>query len=673
MMDNTAANNNSIRLELLSKPDHSDFDQTSLTVTRKGATFGRKPENTHTLPDKEKIISSYHAAISLVDGKFTLTDTSTNGTMVNDNPITFPKALSNNDIITIGKYQFSVAAEPSTSTANGEPSANGKPSTASNEETPSFLDELALSHPQSDKGQSDKERPENAATNHHREGAESQKDAGVDTFDEFLAPKPITPKAEETRFRGVSDGLDQWLEPDSSAASDLEPLQQAAQSDQSLMNSEIIDPLEAMKQATEANRNTISGLIKDADHFNDTSSADDQWWLESGSHGNHSSAINQAVAPLQGKSAQANSRQTEPEQSIEAQRQPWEMEQTKLNSIDDFLADTNQSNIGQTTNPPPAHHSLNTIDSELDRWLSEGNNSGSFAPLGNSSLEHSNSEHSNLGHINPINTLAGDPVMERPQNQQLEDYERVFQPQYNEHQNSQHQNSQPQNNLSTLNPNTQNSNGQYQNSQSQNMTSAPQGHLVQALAAELGLNRLSDQELSRLVPEVSGILKETISRLLEVLIARSNIKNEMRIERTLIKTSENNPLKFSVSGEDALQNLLAPRSSAFLSGKAAITEAFDDLADHQIALLTGMREAYNDMLNKFSPEAFQEAAQSEANKGIFKGNGKAKKWDAYEEFYKTLKADQEVAYNNLFGDSFNRIYEEKIGSLKTLREQKRPM
>lgn len=622
--------NNTLTLNVIAKPDHSDFDQTSLKVTRKGATFGRKSENTHTLPDSEKIISSYHAAISLVDGKFTLTDTSTNGTIVNEAPITFPKALAHGDVITIGKYQFSVdlGRNNELNSASASHANNSTNESTEEKNASSFLDELAIPTPSGSPDLSHNKSSSGQPSNGNHDILNTQNDP----FAEFLAPKPIAPPSKETTYKGSTDGLDQWLEPSEHKVDDslFSPSvnNNIAAGDQSLIGDEITDPLIALNQASEPSKNTISNLIGETDVLTgesdqlDETSGEEQWWLESGSHGDHASPINQAVsAPAQHHS-----------ETHHQQRQPWELEDIQPHSIEDFLADS------EIPSQNTSHNQLNETDSALDRWLSQCTNSGTKGPS-EASIFSSPTNHDK----EELMQTAGASQQSSFQN------------------NGQGKTDKPQ------------SQAQYKSQNSYQDSAPNHSHLTQALAAELGLNRLTDQEQARLIPEVSAILKETTSRLLEVLIARSNVKNEMRLERTMIKTSENNPLKFSVSGDDALQNLLAPRSAAFLSGKDAITEAFDDLADHQIALLSGMREAYHHMLNHFSPDAFIDTAQTTANTGIFKGNGKAKQWDAFKAKYESLQKDQETAYNQLFGDRFNRAYEEKITALKVLRQNNKPM
>lgn len=193
---------------------------------------------------------------------------------------------------------------------------------------------------------------------------------------------------------------------------------------------------------------------------------------------------------------------------------------------------------------------------------------------------------------------------------------------------------------------------------------AASDELAQQLAARLGLDRLAPADLERLVDEVAGSLRETAARLIEILRARSSIKNELRLDRTMLGASENNPLKFSVRGEDALAYMFEDRGGAFLRAEAAIRDSFDDLADHQVAVLAGMRAAYQSMLAEFEPDKLE---QRFGPGGGLMSNRKARLWEAYQEYYARLSADSENAYTRLFGEIFARAYETQINELKAAR------
>ena len=187
---------------------------------------------------------------------------------------------------------------------------------------------------------------------------------------------------------------------------------------------------------------------------------------------------------------------------------------------------------------------------------------------------------------------------------------------------------------------------------------------VRQLAALLGIEKLSDEQLQSLLPEVSGIVNEAVTRLIDLLRARTAIKNELRVQHTMIQTMDNNPLKFSANATDALKMMFTSDASAFMRPQEAIRDSFDDLSDHQVAVLKGMNGAYEAMLKHFDPENLK---RNITVRDSLLGNKDAKQWLAYEQYYKTLKADYETTYNQLFGEDFARAYERELAELKNNR------
>ncbi|MFZ5603972.1 MAG: type VI secretion system-associated FHA domain protein TagH [Pseudomonadota bacterium] len=195
------------------------------------------------------------------------------------------------------------------------------------------------------------------------------------------------------------------------------------------------------------------------------------------------------------------------------------------------------------------------------------------------------------------------------------------------------------------------------------------GDSARQLADLLGLGALTQEQLDALLPEAASILKESVARLLEGLRARTSIKNEMRLDRTMIQPVENNPLKFALTDKDALRYLFCADSNAYLSGSRAVKEAFDDINDHQMALLAGMRSAYEYMLARFAP-ATLESALGDPQSKWFLGNKKSHLWDAYEQYFVKLQQDPEESFNALFGRKFSSTYSEQIDEIKARRRRK---
>ena len=193
------------------------------------------------------------------------------------------------------------------------------------------------------------------------------------------------------------------------------------------------------------------------------------------------------------------------------------------------------------------------------------------------------------------------------------------------------------------------------------------------LAAALGINPKIQLPEPQLTATAAAIIKHAVGRLMDLIRARTTIKNELRVQHTTLQAQDNNPLKFSVNAEDAVNALFSEsRNSSFLDPEEAIIDGFDDLSDHQMAVLAGMQAAYQHMFNQFNPAILEKQLNA---KGGLLGNKRAQNWDAFTEHYARLKVDKERTYNQLFGHTFAESYEKRIAELKsqrTLRKHQSP-
>jgi type VI secretion system FHA domain protein len=162
------------------------------------------------------------------------------------------------------------------------------------------------------------------------------------------------------------------------------------------------------------------------------------------------------------------------------------------------------------------------------------------------------------------------------------------------------------------------------------------------------------------------IIRVVVSGVMDVLQARQRIKDEFRIRVTTFKRADNNPLKFSANVDDALHNLLVKRNAAYLAPVEAFEDAFDDLRNHQIAMLAGLRAAFEAMLSEFDPERLQQEFDRQLKKGspLLAAPSKLRYWDLYREKVNEMGKDAEESFRRLFGDEFAKEYEQQLERLK---------
>jgi type VI secretion system FHA domain protein len=164
------------------------------------------------------------------------------------------------------------------------------------------------------------------------------------------------------------------------------------------------------------------------------------------------------------------------------------------------------------------------------------------------------------------------------------------------------------------------------------------------------------------------ILRVVVAGVLDVLQARQQVKGEFRIARTVIQPRRNNPLKLSTSVEDALHNLLIKRVAGHLGPVEAFEDAFNDLRDHQIAMLAGVRVAFEAMFTQFDPDRLQkefDRRTPRAKKGALAAlQGKPDYWDFYRDWMQRMAHDTDGTFRALVGEEFAKAYEDQLDRLK---------
>ena len=179
---------------------------------------------------------------------------------------------------------------------------------------------------------------------------------------------------------------------------------------------------------------------------------------------------------------------------------------------------------------------------------------------------------------------------------------------------------------------------------------------------------LADRELSpEVMRELGQVMRSVIQGVMDALHARSEIKSQFKLPLTRIKAQENNPLKLSPNVESALHTLLVQRNPGYLGTVAAFEDAFIDIRNHQMAMLEGVRHAYEAMFAAFDPERLEQTFERDVKRSTLLGlGGKAKFWERYAERYEELRRDPEEAFRQLFGEEFADAYEKQLERLSTV-------
>ncbi|WP_172449213.1 type VI secretion system-associated FHA domain protein TagH [Bowmanella denitrificans] len=191
---------------------------------------------------------------------------------------------------------------------------------------------------------------------------------------------------------------------------------------------------------------------------------------------------------------------------------------------------------------------------------------------------------------------------------------------------------------------------------------APTEDLIKAFLSGAGLPATEglSTDPQQFMTELGSLFRCMTKGMIGVLAARGDIKGEFRLAQTMIKPTENNPLKFSLNVEEAMQSLISKRGSGYMAAEPAFDEAFEDLKTHQMAMLAGMQNALQSLLNTFNPQRIEQSDKQSSGVSKLLGSRKSAYWDNYVLLYKTLCRDGEDDVQNLFGRDFAKAYEQQI-------------
>ena len=183
-------------------------------------------------------------------------------------------------------------------------------------------------------------------------------------------------------------------------------------------------------------------------------------------------------------------------------------------------------------------------------------------------------------------------------------------------------------------------------------------------ALEVDDLRIEDADLPATMGRMGRVLRAMITGLREILMTRTSIKSEFRIDQTMISAGGNNPLKFSISPEQAIEALVRPRVKGYLGAEEATEQALRDIKAHEVAMVTGMEAALKGVLARLDPEQVAGKIETSGALGsLFKGK-KARYWEVYEKMYHEISDQAENEFHELFSREFARAYKEQLDKLK---------
>ncbi len=176
--------------------------------------------------------------------------------------------------------------------------------------------------------------------------------------------------------------------------------------------------------------------------------------------------------------------------------------------------------------------------------------------------------------------------------------------------------------------------------------------------------KVEDAELEATMSRMGHVLRVMIEGMRAILMTRTSIKSEFRIEQTRIQAGGNNPLKFSISPEQAIEAMVRPSAKGYLNSTDAADQALNDIKAHEVAMVTGMESAIKGILKRLDPKRLEEKISVGGGFSSVLKSKKARYWEIYEEMYAEISDQAENDFHELFAREFARAYQEQLDKLK---------
>jgi type VI secretion system FHA domain protein len=169
--------------------------------------------------------------------------------------------------------------------------------------------------------------------------------------------------------------------------------------------------------------------------------------------------------------------------------------------------------------------------------------------------------------------------------------------------------------------------------------------------------------------ETGRVFYAMANAMRRLLDSRRMVKRELGVAGTQIEFGAN-PLKFSPTPEAAVEGLLRPLSSGYLSGEAAVDDAVDAMQGHQLALVGAIRSAIRVALEAFDPDEIERKIGKRGLSQVVPSLRRAELWERFREDYARFAAQADDDIRVVIGRELDKLYASSSGSPTARREDK---
>jgi type VI secretion system protein ImpI len=94
-----------------------------------------------------------------------------------------------------------------------------------------------------------------------------------------------------------------------------------------------------------------------------------------------------------------------------------------------------------------------------------------------------------------------------------------------------------------------------------------------------------------------------------------------------------------------------------MSAAEAISEGFDDIKVHELAMNIGMQAALMRLLKTFDPQLLEQEFNESSRPGLIPGGRRGKYWEAFKQHYHKIAQASDGEFREILNKEISRAYE----------------
>ena len=186
---------------------------------------------------------------------------------------------------------------------------------------------------------------------------------------------------------------------------------------------------------------------------------------------------------------------------------------------------------------------------------------------------------------------------------------------------------------------------------------------VRLLMASAGLDstQVAREKEEEVVAIAGRLIRATAEGLQAMLRAQGAVKARFKLPQATLQLEGNNPLNFSPTTQDALEQMFYETPRGYLGPVEAVDDAFREAQAHEQAMFKAMQAALRDLLNRLEPGMLEERFERSAKSlGLSSGSPRAKFWDMYRDAYLAIAGFSDDHLTNMPGGKLADAYEREL-------------